>query len=377
MTNREVFRVLQIVCVSYDLWDEGSSSCRIKNLVKGLSDIEMLFFEPPSPLLSHKRKPKEGLPVSSAVTAYTLPSAIPSGEDAGSRIIQRSRKNAAFILRRMKEHGFENPILWLRCPDQVELIYELGSVSGIVYDCDQNWSALPRDWEATIAVESDVVLAASPLLHDKLREYNENVALIPNGLDYESFAAAAKWYPTHPADLNLILGSVFGFIGKVDDFTQLSPVLHAATAHPEWSFVFIGPFSKQNILYRKIKRLKNVYLFGEKSVSSLPRYLAGFDVCFSLLNDKDTDPVLVSEQLYRYMASGKPIVAMSGGALDSFYPDVIYPAHFDLEFTEACTYALEEGGMGQAQRRVQYSREADWSNRSARLWEVFGTNGFL
>lgn len=341
-----------------------------------MPDMEMLFFEPEAPHFSHRRRPREGKRVAPNVTAFNLPCSIPSGEEAPSRLSGLSRKNAAFIHRCAREHHFDRPIFWLRCPDQLGLTYELRGYAGIIYDCDKDWTSMPSEWEAALCNVADVVLAASEALQEKLSLYSESVALLPNGLDHTFFSQSAQHFPTYPGDLYRLPHPVFGYLGTVNDFTLLSPVLHAADAHPDWSFVFVGEFSHHNPLSGKVKKRKNIHLLGEKSLSSLPRYLAGFDVCFSLLNERDPDPMLPPQQLYHYLASGKPIVAMSGTHLDAFYSDVIDHAHFDIEFTSACEFALEDIGSQVSQVRLQYSREADWSQRSAKLRLIFETNGF-
>ncbi|MCD7886073.1 MAG: hypothetical protein LUG44_00405 [Clostridiales bacterium] len=364
----------QIICVSPHPWGQGPN--RVGNLVRWLPQAEVLFFEPAQSRLSSLRRPREGGRVAKQVLAFTLPTGVPANEEAPARIARRSRQNAAFIRQCMAEHDFDRPVLWLRCPDQVELAFLLPECGGLIYDCDQDWSRLPPEWEATLAGEADVVFAASEQLQEHLSQYSDNVALLPNGVDYPLFSQAAASYPTVPADLSRIPQPVFGYLGRVDDFTQLGPAYQAAAAHPEWSFVFVGPFSRQNPGCSAMRRQKNVFLLGEKSLPSLPRYLAGFDVCFTLLDERDPAPPLASEQLYQYLASGKPTVTMLSGDSEPFYGDVVYTAHFDIEFISACALALEEDGDAFARRRTAYAAAADWRLRGDYLEQMFDANGF-
>lgn len=344
--------------------------------MRWLPQAEVLFFEPAQSRLSSLRRPREGGRVAKQVLAFTLPTGVPANEEAPARIARRSRQNAAFIRQCMAEHDFDRPVLWLRCPDQVELAFLLPECGGLIYNCDQDWSRLPPEWEATLAGEADVVFAASEQLQEHLSQYSDNVALLPNGVDYPLFSQAAASYPTVPVDLSRIPQPVFGYLGRVDDFTQLGPAYQAAAAHPEWSFVFVGPFSRQNPGCSAMCRQKNVFLLGEKSLPSLPRYLAGFDVCFTLLDERDPAPPLASEQLYQYLASGKPTVTMLSGDSEPFYGDVVYTAHFDIEFISACALALEEDGDAFARRRTAYAAAADWRLRGDYLEQMFDANGF-
>lgn len=364
----------QIVCISRELWDAESS--RINNLLNGFPEVELLYFEPAQPIFSKLRRPREGTKVSESTFVFTLPHNIPSGEEAFIRIRQLSRANAACIRRCMQEHSFDNPILWLCCPDAVELVFALTECGGIVYDCDREWPSHYGEWEAALSDKADVVLAASSYLHEHLLQYNDNVALIPNGVDIDLFSQSALSYASAPADLARVFSPIFGFLGTVGDFTQLAPVYHAATTHPDWNFVFVGACSPRNSGYSSLRKLKNVFFLGEKSRASLPRYLAGFDVCFTLMDDREPNPLVLPVQVYQYLSSGKPVVAMSGGRLEAFYADVINFAHFDVEFTTACEAALEENSRQLRAKRIQYGKEASWKARSHLLHQIFEANGF-
>ncbi len=364
---------MQIVCISYTLWDR---SVRFRMLTQTIPNAEILFFEPAQPLLSKYRRPREGAKTAPNVTAFTLPASVPSGEEGAARIAQRSRKNAAYIRRCMLEHAFDEPVLWLTCPDQAGLIYELSEARGLVYDCDRDWQGFPYDWEAALAEEADVVAAAAPSIQNRLRQFSGNVVMLPNGVDYPLFSQAAGTFPSLPTDLQRVFSPIFGYLGEVDDFTQLSPVYRAASQHPEWNFVFVGPCSRRNPGFSQLNRLTNVFFLGEKSLSTQPRYLSGFDVCFSLVSEQMEDPAVAPEQLYQYLASGKPIVMMTGGKLDDFYREVVSAAHFDAEFVVSCEALLEEEhAQGHAALRIHYAEGADWQQRSRQLYQILDANG--
>ena len=57
----------------------------------------------------------------------------------------------------------------------------------MVYDCDRDWFDLPPRWESDLALAADVVFAASPGLADHLSPCNDNIALLPNGVNFPMF----------------------------------------------------------------------------------------------------------------------------------------------------------------------------------------------
>ena len=368
---------MQIVCISYTLWERAE---RFRRLMEGLEGVQVLFFEPEQPVLSRLRRPREGMKLTDQVTAFTLPATVPTGEEGRAQITQRSRRNVAYVRRCMQELGFERPLLWLTCPDQAGLLYEFSEARGVVYDCDRDWREYPYDWEAAVTEEADVVLTASVDLKKRLAGLSDSVALLPNGVDYALYAQAGEGFPSLPTDLQRIPGPVVGYLGEVDGFTLLSPVLLAAESHPGWSFVFVGPYSRRNPLFSKVNRRDNVYFLGEKSSATLPRYLAGFNVCYSLLSEHSKNPSVLPEQIYRYLASGKPVAMLSGGALDWLdkSEDLVTACHFDYEFSVNLETLLElEPDPIRQRLQREYAREADWRKRGAQLRELLSVSGLI
>lgn len=366
---------MEIVCISYTVWERAE---RFHHLMEAFEDCRVLFFEPEQPLLSRQRRPREGVKVSARVTAYTLPASVPSGEEGSAQITQRSRRNVAFVQSCMRDQGVERPLLWLSCPDQAGLLYEFPETRGVIYDCDRDWKGYPYDWEAAVTEEADVVLAASEALRIRLAPMNANVALLPNGVDYARFAQAAEGFPALPADLQRLRAPVMGYLGEVDGFTQLSPVLLAAQSHPDWSFVFIGPYSRRNPLFSRLNRLENVSFLGEKSPGTLVRYLSGFNVCFSLLSEHERNPSVVPEQIYRYLASGKPVAMLSGGMLDTLDRELVTACHFDYEFSVSLETLLElEADPDRGARQRDFARRSDWALRAGELRGLLESAGLV
>ncbi len=366
---------MQIVCISNTLWERSE---RFRRLIGDLGACEVLFFEPEQPLLSRQRRPREGYKVAEHITAYTLPASVPPGEEGSAQITQRSRRNVAFVQSCMQDQGFERPLLWLTCPDQAGLLYEFPEYRGVIYDCVQDWKGYPYDWEAAITEEADVVLAASEELQKQLSRLSNSVVLLPNGVDYARFSQAAQGFPALPADLRRIPSPVMGYLGEVDGFTMLSPVLLSAQSHPDWSFVFVGPYSKRNPLFSRLNRLDNVYFLGEKSPSTLPRYLSGFDVCFSLLSERSPDPSVVPEQIYQYLASGKPVAMLTGGRLDALDKVLVTACHFDLEFSVSLETLLElEMDPARKLQQMDFARASDWQLRARQLRSLLSDSALL
>ena len=173
----------QYVCLSSSPWQAVPT--RTQQLMTRLRDAEVLFFEPPSPRGRGARD--GGRRVRPGLTVYSLPPVLQVDERHGFLFSRGVNKTARFITAKMDRHRFREPILWTTCPDQVHLLDSL-PFRGLVYDCDRYWSGFPLEWESDLALAADVIFAASQGLIDHLSPCNDNIALLPNGVNFPMFA---------------------------------------------------------------------------------------------------------------------------------------------------------------------------------------------
>ena len=93
---------------------------------------------------------------------------------------------AGCIEKAMTRHRFREPLLWCTTPENFHQLDYL-AYRGLVYDCHRYWSELPIDWEGELAAAADICFAASDGLMDRLAPCNENIALLPNGVNFPLF----------------------------------------------------------------------------------------------------------------------------------------------------------------------------------------------
>ena len=215
----------QIVCLSAEPW--RTVPTRTQQLMIRLKDAQVLFFEPPG-----RRWRQPGRQMRPGLTVFTLPP-LPEVEPRHALLHrQRWRWLARFILRQMERHRFKEPLLWCTDPEQIHLL-ELLPHRGVVYDCDRDWFDLPPRWESDLALAADVVFAASPGLADHLSPCNDNIALLPNGVNFPMFTRTPA---DCPPELRGLTGPVLGYVGTIWPDLDLSPALRAARAMPPSSF---------------------------------------------------------------------------------------------------------------------------------------------
>lgn len=361
----------QILCLANEPWSNILPG-RTQQIISRLRDAQVLYFSPAqSP--GDRSYLKKGAQVRPNVIAYTLPPIrfpIPERHrflfrQAWSRIIRFIQAAAA------KRH-LSDPLLWVTHPRHVHLLDQL-EYSALVYDCDQNWEGLPPHWEGSLAQAADVVFAASPLLAERLSPCSANIALLPNGINLPLFDPGALRSDPLPG----VTAPIFGWSGTIRKSLDLSPVLYAAQARPEWGFLLLGRVEKGNLCLPRLDKLSNVFLPGPRPASEVPDWLYRCDVLLDLLRTDQPYGDVNSPRLYEYLATGKPVVSMLWPGQVERFPDVVYNADSPEEFVTLCAHALEEAHGFVSRRRMEQAAQAAWPRRAGEVERILITAGLL
>lgn len=378
----------QIVCMATSPWYPIPT--RKQQLMSRMPDAEILYFDPSVSYLAPLRdksakahlrayqkpavRPQENLSV------YALPPVLPFFNRF--RLINRinQKRIARFVRKKMAEHGFQNPLLWVYSPVTVDLVDHVPH-SGLVYDCVDRHSAyggqmnpaLVDAMELELAGKCGAVFATAAPLAERLRAAKPDACFIPNGANFERFYEAAKPQIV-PDDMKDIPHPIFGFVGALQTCIEYGYVAHAAQAHPEWSFVWIGN-EKPGADLAKLRTLKNVYFLGVKPNEQLPQYLAHVDACLNLFAESDLSKDVSPLKFYEYLATGKPIVSTRQPDQILQYAPIIHIAESKEAFVDCCAAALSDTQKERTQARIEAGRKSSWDARVAEILAVLKKKG--
>ena len=360
----------QILCLSSDPWSNKLPG-RTQQIISRLRDTQILYFSP-AQTPTDKSFLQKGRKVRPNVMAYTLPPIRFPISEWNRLLFQRAwNKVSGFIRDAAARRHFSDPLLWTTHPRHIHLLDRL-EYSALVYDCDRNWEDLPSNWEGSLARAADVVFAASPLLSDRLSPCSANIALLPNGINLPIFSPDVP----HTDPLPGVTAPILGWCGAIRRSLDLSPVLYAAQAQPDWGFLLLGGVDRDNPFLGRLERLSNVFLPGALPPSEVPNWLYRCQVLFDLQSDCPQDDV-VSPRLYEYLATGKPVVSMLRPGQIEQFPDVVYGAYSLEEFVTLCSHAMEEAPGFVLQRRRDRAAEASWPRRVEEVERILTTAGLL
>jgi SAM-dependent methyltransferase/glycosyltransferase involved in cell wall biosynthesis len=191
---------------------------------------------------------------------------------------------------------------------------------------------------ALIANVNQVVIHSHGLL-DRKGAINPNTVFIPNGVDFEAYAKAAP----EPGDLSAIPHPRIGYSGFIKKQLDWPLILALTSAHPEWSFVFVGPCSPHPEIAPIVQELscrRNVHFLGGKSLPDLAAYSQHFDVCIMPYRVDGYTNQIYPLKMHEYLAGGQPVVGSPIRSLCHFSNVIALAASAD-EWDRALANALQ------------------------------------
>lgn len=359
----------QILCFAADRWQ--SDPTRAQHLLSAFPESEILYLQPGSPS-GHRIRRQVG----KQFYIDSLPH-IPEVDAEHPHIGGSThRRLVRHVQKVIEEHSFSSPLLWLCSPLYAELLDEIPH-SGLIYDCDRDWSQLPIEWESLVTCRADIVFAASPGLQEHLSPCNDNILVVPNGINFETYDAVRTNDFLCPPDMLHCPAPVFGYVGTIWSNLDLAPVEAAAQAHPEWSFVLIGKISRKNRYVARLRQLDNVYLLGPRNAADIPAYTRHFTAGMMLLRDGMEDNDILSPRVYEYMAQGLPIAAMYHHLQREAYPTLIDSAYSVPRFVEMCEKIAADDPTEKKVERYRIAAQSDWSCRCRQATEAIRASQLL
>jgi glycosyltransferase involved in cell wall biosynthesis len=270
------------------------------------------------------------------------------------------------------------PIVWLSRPSMVEYVGKLNAKLTIYHVVDEysgygHPSDKPRSKrkgkEDEMLRQADMVIVVTPTLFDNKSPRNPNTYLVPNAVDYDSYADCAI---QRPDDMAGIEGPIIGYSGLIAARLDMSLLQDAAESRSDWNFVFVGTVNDAHCESEMQRRgdLPNVHLLGQKPVGEVPRYVHQFDVCVIPyvvnLRAQHASPL----KLYEYAAASKPIVTTDFAAARAFQGHVSIAEDLN-DFIAACerSLALDSSAPSITENR-RFAAENTWKHRVQQISDI-------
>jgi glycosyltransferase involved in cell wall biosynthesis len=209
------------------------------------------------------------------------------------------------------------------------------------------------------------VICTAETLRQVKTEFHPRCHTVTNGAQIEHFARTQSPDVAVASELRDLTGPIIGYVGSVFEWLDQPMIAHAATTHPDWNFVFVGPITTD---ISELKGLANIHFLGPKPYESLPTYLKGFAVATVPFVFHDVTMRASPVKFYEYLASGVPVVATRLPDLYQF-EHVAGLVSTKEEFVSALENALQDD-ENQREARMAEAHNHSWEARFRRIDEL-------
>jgi len=219
--------------------------------------------------------------------------------------------------------------------------------------------------------QADVTLVTSKELWNLKSKISKDTYILNNAVDNSVFKRTLTETFPKPPELAGRTGKVVGFIGNLDELRVNYPLIKkAALAHPDKTFLFVGPLNNTEYLTLGLPDIPNIIFAGGKNLYELPQYLQAMDCCLIpfLCNTltKSIYPLKINE----YLSGGKPVIATNFSADIQSFKDQIYLADSEEAFVKLIDKALEPQSQQVIKDRIALAESNTWTARINQFWEI-------
>ena len=224
--------------------------------------------------------------------------------------------------------------------------------------------------ESKVAAEANFCISVTPLLKEKLQEFNPASHEIPlGGPDIKEFGIEVNETIQAEAPIRV------GLVGFISDYSISSDIINFVLNQENMVLVVVGPM--ENSFMDKLRNRDRMILKGTLTGKELFEAINEFDIaiapyCRAITKD-DSVGVGTGSKMYQYLALGKPVVIsdMVGLKNVSLPEKFLYIASEEDNFPLLINKAHKENTPSAIRERVSYANENTWEKRMETLIKIY------
>lgn len=204
--------------------------------------------------------------------------------------------------------GLDRPVLVATVPNACDYVGRCGE-SRVIYYCVDDFARWPglnaeavRGMEEELIRRSDLFIATSHKLFNRLSRYGKPTFLLEHGVDLEHFGRSGR--REHPLLAGIPKPRV-GYCGLFDERSDLGLLAEVIRRMPDASFVITG---RVEVDAAPLEAFPNAHFTGSVSYDELPQMMEGFDVLILPYAVNELTESISPLKLKEYLATGKPVV---------------------------------------------------------------------
>jgi teichuronic acid biosynthesis glycosyltransferase TuaH len=224
--------------------------------------------------------------------------------------------------------------------------------------------------EAQAIKRADLTFTTSIELKRLKSGLTNNIHYLPNAADVSLFRNSLNGSFQIPPEIKNIKQPMVAYTGHLDDRLDYDLLKFVFKAHPDKTFIMIGPCSVDKALYEELAAFPNVVFTGKKDLSELPAYLHFVKStiipfkCNTLT--KSIYPLKVNE----YLAAGKPVISTPfSDDILQFKGTIEIAANYE-EFSQAISSSIINDSPEKMHERQCAADQNTWEARAKSFWSV-------
>ena len=207
------------------------------------------------------------------------------------------------------------------------------------------------------AAQVDGVIVTSDFLASSLKEFNPEMYVVKNGVDFKIFNQEAKTGLNGAGKRKKV-----GYIGSLDQRFDIDTIEYCVQQLPTYDFEFTGELMNKTIQQR-LSLYPNVNFKPPVKPNEVPGLLQKCDVgLIPYICDeysKNIYPLKINE----YLSVGVPVVLTSFAELPEFNHIVSF-THGKEAFCNAIVREIESDNTESIKKRIQFAEKNSWENRA-------------
>lgn len=348
-----------IICYTGNNWDTpwGMSQKVMKNLSKS---NRVLYIEyQPSYLHRYFQnftytgytEKKRGITrkIEENLYVYTPDQGLPFNNYLRTINILNQKRIERSIRSEIESYNREDIIFWIFAPYAIDFIKEFPGPFTI-YHCAGNFSAEKENFlrkntvlkmESDLTKRSDLIVAQTKSLTRRFGSSGKKTFYLPSAANFDRYSEKQDT-DIDISEFHNIKSPRVGIIGYFNDiFYDTGLLEYLMDEKRDWSFVFIGPLSKNAKRFKKLTQKKNAFFLGRKSPNSIPAYISKVDIGIIPYKINNYMREVSPNKFYEYIACGKPVVSTELPDIKS-HTDVLKIADSKYKFLEGMEHFLLE-----------------------------------
>lgn len=212
------------------------------------------------------------------------------------------------VRRTLSRLRIHKPILVTTVPNACDYIGHLDEAK-VVYYCVDDFTEWPglnnelvRRMESDLVSKTDIFIATSGKLFDRLQSYGKPTFLLTHGVDIDFFRKL-------PTEENSLLSDIpkprVGYFGLFDDRNDQDLLKDIASHMPHVSFVITGRIETE---ISELQKLRNLHFTGPVPYTELPGIITGWDICMMPYKVNELTDAIQPLKFKEYLATGRPII---------------------------------------------------------------------